>query len=159
MRQAETLTWAVPPLALTGQAFLLTIALDDAKSPGVRALAAAAALVVLAAGLHFLGKHTFNFDYLEAVIERELKGLGYHRIGRNHLLANIDSFPSDTLLRQREWCKDEGRERPFNSVYRPWAKARNFLIIRVKAVWVWSVALGLFMLADLGILIGALLDL
>lgn len=159
MRQAETFTWAVPGLALTGQAFLLTIALDDDKGSGVRAIAAAAGLVVLGAALHFLGKHTFNFDMFEAVLERERIKLGHHRVTRSHLLQDIASFPEDTLLRQREWWEDEHRARRLNWLYRPWAKLRNRLLVDTKAVWVWSSALGILSLLDLGVLVDALVEL
>ena len=142
MRQAETFTWAVPGLALTGQALLLTIALDPSNSYRVKAVVGLAGLVILLPALHFLGKHTFNFDWLDAVTERERDRLGWPRMTRSHLLANIESFPEDTLLRQRDWWKDGHRARKNNWIYRPWMRVRNRLVVHVKAVTVWSVALG-----------------
>lgn len=156
MRQAETLTWAVPGLAITGQAFLMTIALDGQRSDSVRAIAAGTGVLLLAAALHFLGKHVFNFDVFEAVIERERLKLGYDRITRSYLVADIESFPDDTLLRQREWCKDEKRARRFNRLYRPWARGRNLLIIKVKTVWVWGFALTALGVLDLAVLVWVL---
>jgi hypothetical protein len=64
-RQAETFAWAVPGLALTSQALLLTVAFNpdasdsDASDSG-RAAAAFSATAILLAALHFLGKHSFN---------------------------------------------------------------------------------------------------
>ena len=80
MRQSETFTWAVPGLALTGQVILLTIALDGGSSYRARAVAATAGLTTLLPAIHFLGKHTFNFDWYDAVIERERLKLGWPRM-------------------------------------------------------------------------------
>jgi hypothetical protein len=114
MRQAETFTWAVPGLAIAGQAFLLTIGLNSDRGDGARIVAALAALVTLLPALHFLGKHSFNFDVYDAVIERERINLGWPRMTRDDLLKDMESFPKDCLLRQREWYKDEHRERKLN---------------------------------------------
>jgi hypothetical protein len=154
MRQAETFTWAVPGLAIASQALLLTVALRSDYADWAQALAALAALLTLLPALHFLGKHTFNFDVYDAVIERERIRLGWPRMTRDYLLAEIESFPNDCLLRQREWWKDEHRERKhMNDVYRAWMHFRNPLIVKFKAVWVWSGALVLLGIVDVGVLL------
>jgi hypothetical protein len=158
MRQAETFTWAVPGLALTGQALLLTVALRPDATEWARVVVALAGLATLFPALHFLGKHTFNFDVYDAVIDRERRALGWPRLTRDHLLSNIDSFPEDCLLRQREWWRDEGRKRRLNWLYRPWARLRNRLAVRWKTVWVWSFALVSLGVLDIVVLVRALFD-
>jgi hypothetical protein len=76
---------------------------------------------------------------------------------RSYLLSDIELFPEDTLLRQREWWKDEHRTRTHNWIYRPWMRMRNRLVVHVKAVAVWSVALALLAALDALILIRAIL--
>jgi hypothetical protein len=98
IRQAETFAWTVPALALTAQALLFTVSFDSSVAPVGRVLASLTGLLTLLAALHFLGKHTFNFDMYEAVIERERSNLGLPRASRNHLLADVHSFPLTLAL-------------------------------------------------------------
>jgi hypothetical protein len=82
MRQAETFAWAVPALALTAQALLLTVVFNDSTTAVGRLLASLTGLITVLAALHLLGKHTFNFDMYEAVVERERKALGLPGVSR-----------------------------------------------------------------------------
>src|SRR5436190_7835745 len=93
VRQAETFAWAVPALALTAQALLLTVVFSHSSSTAGHIMASATGVVILLAALHLLGKHTFNFDMYEAVIERERERLGLPRVSKKHLLADAESFP------------------------------------------------------------------
>jgi hypothetical protein len=175
MQQAATFTWAVPTLALAGQAFLLTIALDDKASDWARALSAGAGIVTLVASLQFLAKHTFNFDWHEAVIERERAALNWPSMQRHEILGDLTTFSPNLLLRKREWyarepglyeqrLAAEGKE--LNPVRRAWCRARRPLLagrrvfaVRTKATWVWTFALLLFLVLDVGLLVDALIDL
>ena len=147
VNQAATLAWAVPGLALTGQALLFTVALDPNTEPGDRAIAAIAGLFTLLAAAHLFGKQVFNFDWYEAVIERERIRLGYDRLSRDHLLSDIESFPADTLLRKRGWMDKSGPPR---------RRFRNWLVVRVKAVWMWSLVLVGLAVLDVIVLVCAL---
>lgn len=139
---------------------MLTIAFSRTTHPWPRLWVAVAGLATLAAAAHFLGKHSFNFDLFEAVIERERLKLGYDRIGRHYLLADIDSFPEDTLLRQRGWTRHTTEPGyPHGTLYRGWMHIRNPVIVQWKAIWIWGGALLVLALIDLGILINSLTDL
>jgi hypothetical protein len=78
--------------------FFLRFSFDSSVAPVGRILASLTGLLTLLAALHFLGKHTFNFDMYEAVIERERSNLGLPRASRNHLLADVHSFPLTLAL-------------------------------------------------------------
>jgi len=56
-QQWDILLWQMPTMALTGEAFLLTIALAGSTSQTGRIVASALALVVAVAALHSLSAH------------------------------------------------------------------------------------------------------
>jgi hypothetical protein len=170
-RQAETFTWAVPPLAIAAQAFLLTIALRPDTRPLAMAVAAFAGLATTLAALHFLGKHAFNFDWYEAAIERGRARLGLSGFQRNYVLGEggderflIPTFAEDSTLRRREWwiserwfgggppLRYESHNRHFDWIYR----VRHRVIVRWKAVWVWGIALCLLASIDVLLFIYAM---
>jgi hypothetical protein len=167
MRQAETFAWAVPGLALTSQALLLTVAFGHKTSDAGRAAAAFSATAILLAALHFLGKHSFNFDLYEAVIDAERRKLGLGSVSKRYLLEMGESLPADSNLRLREWTAIE-RKRPPDTrrlrrprlwLYRAWAFGiRNPLVVHVKAVTVWALTLGAVAAVDVIVLIDAMRD-
>jgi hypothetical protein len=175
LAQAASFTWAVPTLALAGQAFLLNIALAKGTSNSAQALAATAGLILLVASLHFMAKHTFNYDWWEAVIERERAALGWDSTQRNRILQDVKSFDPATLLRQREWFKPEPglyeeriaaegkeltrRRRLWSHVRRPLLSGRRQFAVRLKATAVWTTALTLLFVIDLWLLGDALCSL
>lgn len=59
-QQWDILLWQMPTMALTGEAFLLTIALAGSTSRTGRIVAAALALVVAMAALHSLSAHRLS---------------------------------------------------------------------------------------------------
>jgi hypothetical protein len=171
-RQAETFAWAVPGLALTSQALLLTVAFNpdasdsDASDSG-RAAAAFSATAILLAALHFLGKHSFNFDLYEAVIDAEREKLSLGRVSKRFLLEMRESLPADSNLRLREWKGIERKRppdprrlrRPRLWLYRAWAFGiRNPLVVHVKAVTLWALVLGVLAVVDVVVLVDALRD-
>lgn len=146
MGQAATFAWTVPGLAIAGQAFLMTIAFDEDRSVGARSMALFSGLVLITAAGHFLGKHTFNFDLYEAVVERERVRLGLPRMSRDPLVSDMASFPEDTLLRKRQWY-------PTDSVPL-WKRLRNHTVVKWRTVWIWAGALGVLWLIDFAYLVG-----
>jgi hypothetical protein len=155
MRQAETFAWAVPALALTAQALLLTVAFGHSTTPTGRVFASLTGVVTLLAALHLLGKHTFNFDMYEAVIEREREKLELPGVSRKQLLATAKSFPPKSGFRERDWMALEPSE---HWLRRLWVNTRKRLVVDVKAVVVWGLALALLVAIDLGVLVAALID-
>jgi hypothetical protein len=156
LQQAATFTWTVPALALAAQAFLLTIALDPDASDRTRAAAAFAGFVTVIASLQFLAKHTFNFDWWEAVIERERAALGWESLQRHRILEPIEQYPLDSLLRKREWYQAEP-ELQRNGAHRWLLRARGWFAVRLKATVVWSIALLFFAVLDCVLVVLALL--
>jgi hypothetical protein len=148
LRQAETFAWAVPALALTAQALLLTVVFGHSTSTTGRIMASATGVVILLAALHLLGKHTFNFDMYEAVIEREREKLELPRVSKKHLLAGAESFPRDTGFWEREWLYPEPGG---NRLHRTWVKSRRRLVVDLRAIRVWAGALTLLAATDLGV--------
>ncbi len=59
-QQWDILLWQMPTMALTGEAFLLTIALAGSTSQTGRIVASALALVVAVAALHSLSAHRLS---------------------------------------------------------------------------------------------------
>jgi hypothetical protein len=155
MRQAETFAWAVPALALTAQALLLTVVFNDSTTTAGRVLASLTGLVILLAALHLLGKHTFNFDMYEAAIERERNNLKLPGVSRKQLLADVGSFPAESGFRERDWM---ALEHSPNRLRRTWVNVRKRLVVDRKAVVVWAVALALLALIDLGVFVYSLID-
>jgi hypothetical protein len=156
LQQAATFTWTVPALALAAQAFLLTIALDPDASDRTRAAAAFAGFVTVIASLQFLAKHRFNFDWWEAVIERERAALGWESLQRHKMLDPIEQYPLDTLLRKREWFQAE-HELNRNRVSHWLHRARGWFAVSLKATMVWSIALVFFAGLDAVLVVLALL--
>lgn len=73
---SDQFAWTVPGLALTAEAFLLTVALAGDTAPAGRLIAVLAGLVCLLSALHFLHKQSYGFNLYDAVIERQLDRLG-----------------------------------------------------------------------------------
>jgi hypothetical protein len=168
-RQAETFAWAVPALALTAQAFILTVAFDENVPWGGRSIAAFSGMVILIAALLLLGKHTLNFDFYEAVIDRERAKLGLPPASRNALLGmrrgepatvarpQVDTFPTNTGFRDRDWLglyldDTTGWGR------RWWVRFRMRVIFRWRAISVWVGALGLLAALDFGVFLYLIWD-
>jgi hypothetical protein len=59
-QQWDVLLWQMPTMALTGEAFLLTIALAGSTSQAGRILASALAMIVALAALHSLSAHRLS---------------------------------------------------------------------------------------------------
>jgi hypothetical protein len=151
MRQAETFAWAVPALALTAQALLLSVVFDHSTTALGRVLASLTGLIIVLAALHLLLKHTFNFDMYEAVIERERKERGLPGVSRRELLVDAKAFPKQSGFRERDWLALEPNAN--------WlSHARKRFISDVRAVQVWTVALMLLALIDLGVFTHYLID-
>jgi hypothetical protein len=132
--QSENFAWAVPGLALTTEAFLLTIALSHDSSATARLLASIAGFAAIVASMHFMAKQVYYFDLYEAVIEAKRERLGLYSVSRDALLALRREFPQNTLMVKRgfwEWG---------------W---RRWLVKERKAVTVWTLALLAFALIDL----------
>src|SRR5262249_50032806 len=155
IRQAETFAWTVPGLAIAAESFLLGAAPSKGMSPRQQAVACSAGIVILAAALHFLAKHAFNFRVYEAVIERARKELGLPFVAMSELVGSPtpneirDSFPAHTELVQRGWLDPRGRRRL-------WRSPRNWFARRLRSVFVWSVTILALIGLDIWVLVRAL---
>ena len=97
--------------------------------------------------------------------ERERKELGWESLQRDAMLSDLSQFGSTTLLRQREWMKNDrtldtgGRDRAGRLTLRPLlVSPRRYLGVTLKATLVWSIVLLLFLALDVGLLIDVLID-
>ena len=135
------------------------MAFGDSATHWARFFASGTGLAILLAALHLLGKHSFNFDMYEAVIDREREKLHLPPVSRNKLLEDADSFPDYTGFRDRDWCGEKLRREdapPTSRRRRAWVRLRKRLVVDVRAVHVWSITLGLLALTDLGVLLYSL---
>ena len=164
IRQSETLAWAVPGLAIAAESFLLGAALSTNATPKHQVLACGAGIVILLAALHFLLKHAFNFRVYEAVMERSRKELGLPFVSMRQLVGSAtpdneskeeqarieairESFPAHVELVCRGWLDPRARR---------WRWLRNYAARRVRAEWVWGVAILALIALDAAILVRAL---
>jgi hypothetical protein len=167
IRQSETFAWAVPGLAIAAESFLLGAALSTNATPKHQVLACGAGIVILLAALHFLLKHAFNFRVYEAVMERSRNELGLPFVSMLQLVGSAtpdkesedeqarieairESFPDHVELVRRGWL-DPG---PWWLWW--WRWPRNYAARRVRAEWVWSVAILALIALDAAILVRAL---
>jgi hypothetical protein len=74
--QVEHFTWAVPGLAVAGQAFPLSIVLRPEVTSLARLIAALAGVVAAVATFHLYAKQIYLFDLYEGAIEAERQRLG-----------------------------------------------------------------------------------
>lgn len=148
MRQAESFAWAVPTLAVTAQALLMTIALNNTLGIPARRFAAGSACLILLASLHLMAKHAFNFDLYESVVDRERERLGLPRVSRYSLLREVDSFPANLAFRERDWLARESAGKPLETRALVWLRSR--LVVKIRALAVWAFVLGGMAVYDFG---------
>jgi hypothetical protein len=106
---SDQFAWTVPGLALTAEAFLLTIALASSTKPLGRLLAVLAGTAALAGAWQFLSKHTYLFRLYDAVVERQRRTLVLASLQPEDL-ERSDDFPrqvADSL----QWSKTRAAAR------------------------------------------------
>lgn len=143
---SDGLTWTVPGLALTAEAFLLTIALAHDTATPARMLAALAGMVPLAAALHFFWKQSFHFDWFEAVIERERRGLGLASMRRDQYTRAEDwpTYVKGSRFESR-WSKPVSRGDPHGARK---TNLRFRWVVQSQSTVVWTIALTLLLTID-----------
>jgi hypothetical protein len=82
---SDQFAWTVPGLALTAEAFLLSIALNSSTAPLGRLLSVLAGLFPLLSAWHFLSKQSYGFRLYDAVIERQRDRLDRFSLHRETL--------------------------------------------------------------------------
>jgi hypothetical protein len=92
---ADNFAWAVPAVIVASQAFLVPFALDRENSPGRRAFAVGAALVLTLAAYHFFRKQMFAIQLFEEVGMRQREALELFQVDRDSLLTDAKSFTAD----------------------------------------------------------------
>jgi hypothetical protein len=132
--QWDTLLWQMPMMALTGEAFLLTIALYASTRQWGRILSAFLAFVVAASTLHSLGAHRLNELTDSAWLHEHEIG---HDAERIHGLA----------WRERRSAMVAQQRRTGTFTDRVIARTA---IVRSITLWFWTMAL--IALVSLGIL-------
>jgi hypothetical protein len=129
--QAEAFTWAVPGLAIAGQAFLLAIVLGTDVTHQARIVAASAGLVASLAAAHLYAKQVFLFDLYEGFIERQRRTLGLPGVQTDQLREG--GFPPNTMYVKRGWETSWWRQR---------------FIVKIRAGTVWAIVLLTFAAID-----------
>jgi hypothetical protein len=121
-QQWDVLLWQMPTMALTGEAFLLTIALAGSTSPSGRIVASSLAMIVALAALHSLSAHRLS-ELTEAawLLEHEKA----HGASEIHGLTWRD--------RRRAIVEDQLRSKSFTD--RLIARTYRF---RSIVVWFWT---------------------
>ena len=115
-QQWDVLLWHMPTMALTGEAFLLTIALAGSTLKAGRILASALAMIVALAALHSLSAHRLS-ELTDAAWLLE-HGKGTRRLCRSHGLTWRDrriAIVKDHWARGRSrtgWSHERTRSAP-----------------------------------------------
>lgn len=119
--------WQTPALALTAQAFLLTISLNEDLTAAPRVVAALLGAVVALLSVQLMAKHKLHLELDRCELERLEAELGISRIAR------------------RGWAyTSEGYHAPSRAAERTWLTRRS-------SSHLWSLGLWVFLLVDLGI--------
>jgi hypothetical protein len=98
---ADQFAWTVPGLAVTAEAFLLSIALNESTEPAGRLVAVIAGSLIVLGALHFIEKQSHNFDLYDALIERQrmrLKRMSMYR----EVIEGLDLPDHINLVKRRE---------------------------------------------------------
>lgn len=124
--------WQTPVLAMTAQAFLLTIALNSSADWKAKAVAAAFGMVVAAASAHLIIKHRFFLDIDIDFMEELENELGLHPLAK------------------RGWAFT-------NQVYSRRGKSPSYLQT-ISSFQLWRTLLIMFVVVDAALLVLALLQ-
>ena len=137
----EQLAWQTPGFSFAGQAFLLTIVLNPATTGVGRLLASIAGFAAAMAVLHF---------YLDCRGTEEI----HARWVNARLQADgTADLRYDTLEKEvREWAGEE-----WAPGWLDWRVTRR-LVLRPRGLWVWTAGLAVFVLLDLLLVIGAIVE-
>lgn len=96
--EQEAMLWETPTLALTAQAFLLTIALNHDASPAAVLASAGLGLVVAVLSLQLMAKHRFLNEMDKTLMHRIEEELGISHISRrNYFFTNKVYTVPETL--------------------------------------------------------------
>lgn len=128
--------WQAPALALTAQAFLLTIALNKESTAASVYLAAAIGILVACLAMQLMAKHRFLKGLDLAEMHRLENHLGMRNIGRRSYF-----FPSDNYN-----VPDEMTDKVFG------APKRQGYFLRLQSYRVWMVGLAVFAAANASII-------
>lgn len=134
--EQEAMLWETPTLALTAQAFLLTIALNKDATPAAVYISAGLGLVVAILSMQLMAKHRFLNEMDKTQMHRLEDNLGIPHVSRrNYFFVNGKYVVPDDL-------KVTGRGAP---------KAPGRLE-RLRSYRVWFYGVGLFAAVNVGIL-------
>ena len=134
MRELEqdSMLWQTPALAMTAQAFLLTVAFDSGASVVARAVTAGLGVVVAFLSMQLMAKHRFLEE-----LDREK-------------MREFESALGIAPLAKREWAYRDGRYIQTKPVESRWAKHSSYKV--------WQRGLLLFIAADVAALVWAVLE-
>lgn len=130
--EQDSMLWQTPALAITGQAFLLTLAFDGGIHGGGRAAAALLGVFIAVMSMQLMAKHR----YLSRLDEQELRRL-----------ERVLGLPQ---IAKRKWVDENGTPRP-EPVQGFWLSKSSYTI------WLWG--LGLFLLVNASALVALLVSL
>lgn len=127
--------WQTPALALTAQAFLLTVALNEQASVLPRVVTAILGLLVAAASMQLMAKHRLLESVDRAMLTKLEEALGLPQIAeRRYYDSRRGTVDGESATRIRSsW----------------WRRRRSYVI--------WQIMLGAFLLANLTAIVAAVL--
>lgn len=136
---ADHFAWTVPGLAITAEAFLLTIALANTTAPVGRLVAVVAGSFGVIGALHVICKQSHNFDIYDALIEHQRLRLGRMSMYRETIEGlNLPSYTNLMRRGERSRFTRHGAVRMWKNVL--FALLLVNLAIFVYAILEWSSA-------------------
>jgi len=144
--RTDVMMWQVPALAMTAEAFLLSVSLaPDTRGLG-RTLAAAAGIVVVSASLQLMLKHRYHEVLFAEWLARAEDAL---RLPRAHSIDVVEDFAFAACC--HPWRRDAAQGR--RGVDRLVHDVRRRLVAKLSSVRLWTVSLLLLLALDLMIFI------
>jgi hypothetical protein len=133
--EKDSLLWQAPALALTAQAFLLTIALDSESDPLAVIVSAALGVIVAVLSVQLMAKHRLLMR-----LDRAHMHFLEERLGLDHL-HNREHFYVDGKYGVPDWLQERGAP----------VRARRFE--SAKSVFWWGCGLWIFAAANVCIIV------
>lgn len=150
--QTDMMMWQVPALALTAQAFLLSISLQPGSTGLARALSAIAGLIVVAASLQLMLKHRYHEILYAEWLTRTESAQGLPSLHHPDAVWDV-AYPGGA---QHPW---KVRSTSRNPGVKPMLRMLRRRAVGYSSIDVWTAALLALLVIDLFVLVVAILTL
>lgn len=140
--EQDAMLWETPTLALTAQAFLLTIALNNESAPAAVYVSAGLGVLVAFLSMQLMAKHRFLSEMDRAEMHRLEEALGIPHMSRRNYFFQDGKYviPPTLQIRSRMAPKKQGLLERASS-YKVWIRglalfaAVNLAILATELFW------------------------